>query len=83
MEELCQDLFDKIPVALKTALANSKLTAEEIASVEIIGGSTRIPAVKQAIQSTFGKETSMSLNQDEAVARGCALQASYVAILTY
>ena len=78
MEELCQDLFDKIHVVIKTALANAKITAEEIASVEIVGGSTRVPAVKQAIQSTFGKEISTTLNQDEAVARGCALQASYM-----
>ncbi|EDV24917.1 uncharacterized protein TRIADDRAFT_25019 [Trichoplax adhaerens] len=74
MEELCQDLFDKIPVALNKALANAKITAQEIASIEIVGGSTRIPAVKQALQTFFGQEISTTLNQDEAVAKGCALQ---------
>jgi molecular chaperone DnaK (HSP70) len=42
--------------------------------VEIIGGSTRIPAVKELVKSVFGKEPFTTLNADEAVARGCALQ---------
>lgn len=47
---------------------------EEIHSVEIVGGSSRIPAIKQNIEKVFGKSSSTTLNQDEAVARGCALQ---------
>jgi len=42
--------------------------------VEIIGGSSRIPAVKQLIENTFKKVPSTTLNQDEAVARGCAIE---------
>lgn len=47
---------------------------EEIHSVEIVGGSSRIPAIKQLIETVFHKTASTTLNQDEAVARGCALQ---------
>ena len=43
-------------------------------SVEIVGGSTRIPAIKARIQAVFGKAANTTLNADEAVARGCALQ---------
>ena len=57
-------------------LAQAKLTKEDIHSVEIIGGSTRIPAIKEVIEQVFGKPPSTTLNQVEAVARGCALQAA-------
>lgn len=45
-----------------------------IVSVEIVGGSTRIPAIKALIEKVFAKESSTTLNADEAVSRGCALQ---------
>lgn len=51
-----------------------ELRLDEIYSVEIVGGSSRIPAIKQSIESVLGKQPSTTLNQDEAVARGCALQ---------
>lgn len=47
-------------------------------SVEVVGGSSRIPAVKELVRKVFGKEASTTLNGDEAVARGCALQVSCV-----
>ncbi len=47
---------------------------DDIYSVEVIGGATRIPAVKQLVKAVFKKEASTTLNADEAVARGCALQ---------
>lgn len=52
----------------------SDLKVEDIYTVEIVGGSTRIPSVKQMIQKLFNMEPSTTLNADEAVARGCALQ---------
>lgn len=52
----------------------SELSRDEIYAVEIVGGATRIPAVKERISKFFGKEISTTLNADEAVARGCALQ---------
>lgn len=47
---------------------------EDISSIEIVGGATRIPAVKEQITKFFLKDISTTLNADEAVARGCALQ---------
>ena len=51
-----------------------ELKKEDIYAVEIVGGATRIPAIKERIGKFFGKELSTTLNADEAVARGCALQ---------
>lgn len=74
MEELCSDFFENVEKTLKECLEKSKLALTDIHSVEIVGGSTRIPAVKSLIEKTFQKPASTTLNQDEAVARGCALQ---------
>ena len=52
----------------------AKLEAHEIHSVELVGGSTRVPAIKDELMRIFGRELSTTLNQDEAIARGCALQ---------
>lgn len=49
--------------------------------MEIVGGASRIPAVKERISKFFGKELSTTLNADEAVARGCALQVSHAPFL--
>lgn len=54
-----------------------ELRKEDIYAVEIVGGATRIPAVKEKISKFFGKELSTTLNADEAVTRGCALQVSF------
>merc|ERR1719399_194061 len=60
---------------MKEALEGSGLSTADIASVEIIGGSARIPAVQDRIAAFFGKEScSKTLNLDECVAKGCALQ---------
>ncbi|XP_075164308.1 heat shock protein 70Cb isoform X2 [Haematobia irritans] len=74
MEELCAPLFQRVEMTFKRLLAESKLTMEDIHSVEVVGGSTRIPAIKQLIENVFGKPASTTLNQDEAVSRGAALQ---------
>jgi len=50
------------------------LRLDDIYAVEIVGGSSRVPAIKHQIEQIFGKTPSTTLNQDEAVARGCALQ---------
>lgn len=50
------------------------LSTDDIAAVELVGGSTRIPAVKAIIERVFNKPTNTTLNQDEAVSRGAALQ---------
>ncbi|KAJ3657316.1 hypothetical protein Zmor_009130 [Zophobas morio] len=74
MEELCAPLFQRAEITLKQCLALSELKLDEIHSVEIVGGSSRIPAIKQLIEKVFKKVPSTTLNQDEAVSRGCALQ---------
>ncbi|KAK7794683.1 hypothetical protein R5R35_008015 [Gryllus longicercus] len=74
MEEMCSHLFQRVEKTLKRCLEESKLKLEEIYAVEIVGGSSRIPAIKHLIEVVFGKHPSTTLNQDEAVARGCALQ---------
>lgn len=55
-------------------LHDSGLKVEDIHSVEIVGGSSRVPAIKRLIENVFHQIPSTTLNQDEAVARGCALQ---------
>lgn len=72
LEALLQPLLDKATVPLEQALADAKLKPEDIDSIEMVGGCTRIPALKDRISKFFGKSLSFTLNQDEAVARGCA-----------
>ena len=55
-------------------LKASEWKQDEIYAVEIVGGSSRVPAVKAAIERVFSKVPQTTLNQDEAVSRGCALQ---------
>ncbi|XP_017767886.1 PREDICTED: heat shock 70 kDa protein 4 [Nicrophorus vespilloides] len=74
MEELCAHLFEKVEVTLASCLEKSGLQVDDIHSVEIVGGSTRIPAIKQRIEKVFQRTPSTTLNQDESVSRGCALQ---------
>lgn len=73
-EELAMYLFNRVEVTLEQCLKDSKLSKDDIYSVEIVGGSSRIPYIKNLIEKIFGKTPSTTLNQDEAVARGCALQ---------
>ncbi|XP_005317130.2 heat shock protein 105 kDa isoform X2 [Ictidomys tridecemlineatus] len=73
-EELCAELLQKIEVPLCSLMEQTQLKVEDVSAVEIVGGTTRIPAVKEKIAKFFGKDISTTLNADEAVARGCALQ---------
>ena len=76
-EELIAPLLDRLAAPVQQALAEAKLEAKEMASVEITGGSTRITAVKNKLQETLGGQTlSTTMNADEAVARGTALQSA-------
>ncbi|KAI3351223.1 hypothetical protein L3Q82_005782 [Scortum barcoo] len=73
-EEMCADILARVEPPLQSLLEQTKLKKEDIYAVEIVGGASRIPAVKERISKFFGKELSTTLNADEAVARGCALQ---------
>lgn len=72
-EELIAPLLERTVAPLEKALSEAGLTKEEIDSIEIVGGSTRIPALKTRISEFFGKPLSTTTNQDEAIARGATL----------
>ncbi|WFD26871.1 adenyl-nucleotide exchange factor sse1 [Malassezia nana] len=72
-EALIAPYLDRVHEPLDAALAQSGLTKEEIHSVELVGGSSRIPALKDRIAAWYGKHLSFTLNQDEAIVRGCTL----------
>jgi len=72
-EELTASDLAQIEATLNDCLTTSKLKLEEIYSVEIVGGSSRIPSIKGLIEKVFQKAPSTTLNADEAVSRGCAL----------
>ncbi|KAF9974749.1 adenyl-nucleotide exchange factor sse1 [Actinomortierella ambigua] len=73
-EELAKDLISRVEAPLQKVLELAGLSKEDIHSVEMVGGSIRIPALKERIAAFFGRDLSSTLNQDEAVARGAALQ---------
>ncbi|XP_063166759.1 heat shock 70 kDa protein 4L [Candoia aspera] len=73
-EQLCASLLARVEPPLRAVMEQAKLQREDIYSIEIVGGATRIPAVKEQICKFFCKDISTTLNADEAVARGCALQ---------
>jgi len=73
-EEMCADLIDRVEPPLQQALSESGLKVEEVDVVEIVGGSSRIPALRAIFERVFHKPVSTTLNQDEAVVRGCAIQ---------
>lgn len=78
-EELCMDYFKKAMEPVNQCLMDSNLPKSKIAEVVMVGGSTRIPKVQQLIQAFFnGKELCKSINPDEAVAYGAAVQAAIV-----
>ncbi|WBW73289.1 heat shock protein Pss1 [Schizosaccharomyces osmophilus] len=72
-EELIQPLLERLTKPLQEALDQAGIKKEELYSVEMVGGCTRVPSVKETVSNFFGKTLSFTLNQDEAVARGCAL----------
>merc|ERR1711971_591484 len=72
-EELIAGDLAQIEATLNECLETSKLKLEDIYSVEIVGGSSRIPSIKTLIEKVFQKAPSTTLNADEAVSRGCDL----------
>jgi molecular chaperone HscA len=78
-EGLIAAIISKTIDCCKNALADAKLNAAQIDSIVMVGGSTRIPAVKEAVASFFGKPVNDSINPDEVVALGAAVQADILA----
>ncbi|KAI8826814.1 heat shock protein 70 family [Fimicolochytrium jonesii] len=78
-EEWAAALVERLYVPLRSALDAAGVGPDEVDFVELVGGSTRVPSVKQTLADLFGPEKlSTTLNQDEAVARGCALQCAMI-----
>ena len=73
-EELVAPQLNRIEEVLKECLSASKWKPDDIYAIEIVGGSTRVPAIKTLIEKIFHKTPNTTLNADEAVSRGCALQ---------
>ncbi len=78
-DELTRDLVEATMGPSRQALSDSKLSPNDIAKVILVGGSTRIPAVQEAIKNLIGKEPHKGINPDEAVALGAAIQAGVLA----
>jgi len=73
-EDLTRDLVERTMIPVRNALKDADLTPQDIDKVLLVGGSTRIPAVQEAIKREIGKEPSKGINPDEVVALGAAIQ---------
>ena len=78
-ETLCKNLIDRCSIPVEKALKDAKLDKSGINEVVLVGGSTRIPAIQQLVQSLTGKKPNKSVNPDEVVAIGAAIQAGILA----
>ncbi len=78
-ESLAEAVFDRLKEPCRKAIKDAKLSNSEIAEVLLVGGSTRIPLVQQIVKKIFDKEPNKSLNPDEVVALGAAVQGAVLA----
>jgi molecular chaperone DnaK len=76
LESLSHAIFQRLLEPCKRAMADAKLTKDQIDEVILVGGSTRMPRVQELVREFFGKEPNKSVNPDEVVALGAALQGS-------
>ena len=73
-DQLTSNLVDRAIKCAQNALTNAKIKASDIDEIILVGGSTRIPSIQEAIEKTFGKKPNKSVNPDEVVAIGAAIQ---------
>jgi molecular chaperone DnaK len=78
-EELCSDLIDRCRVPVENAMRDAKLNNSNIDEIVLVGGSTRIPAVQEVVKKILGKEPNQTVNPDEVVAVGAAIQGGVLA----
>jgi molecular chaperone DnaK len=78
-EELCADLINRCRIPVENAIRDAKISSSKIDEVVLVGGSTRIPAIQDLVQQLLGKEPNRTVNPDEVVAVGAAVQAGVLA----
>ncbi len=78
-DELTADLVERAKLPVQRALQDAKMTSADINQVLLVGGSTRIPAVQEMVKKELGKEPNKSVNPDEVVAMGAAIQGGVLA----
>lgn len=79
LESLCANIFERLLIPCKKAMQDAQVKASQIDEVLLVGGSTRIPKVQQLVKDFFGKEPNKSVNPDEVVAIGAAVQGAILA----
>ncbi|MBE9116141.1 molecular chaperone DnaK [Lusitaniella coriacea LEGE 07157] len=78
-EEICSDLIDRCGIPVNNAIRDAKLDKSAIDEIVLVGGSTRIPAVQELVKRILGKDPNQSVNPDEVVAVGAAIQGGVLA----
>ncbi|GCL56084.1 heat shock protein 70 [Microcystis aeruginosa NIES-3806] len=78
-EEICADLIDRCRIPVENAVRDAKINKSALDEVVLVGGSTRIPAVQELVKKVLGKDPNQSVNPDEVVAVGAAIQGGVLA----
>lgn len=78
-EEICADLIDRCRIPVENAVRDAKIDKSALDEVVLVGGSTRIPAVQELVKKVLGREPNQSVNPDEVVAVGAAIQGGVLA----
>ncbi len=78
-EELCADLIDRCRIPVENAVRDAKIDRSALNEIVLVGGSTRIPAVQEVVRKVLGKDPNQTVNPDEVVAVGAAIQAGVLA----
>ncbi|MEB3249518.1 MAG: molecular chaperone DnaK [Merismopediaceae bacterium] len=78
-EELCADLIDRCRIPVENAIRDAKIDKSALDEIVLVGGSTRIPAVQELVKKVLGKDPNQSVNPDEVVAVGAAIQGGVLA----
>ncbi|EGJ31530.1 MULTISPECIES: molecular chaperone DnaK [Moorena] len=78
-EDICSDLIDRCRIPVENAIKDAKLDKSAIDEVVLVGGSTRIPAVQEVVKKVLGKDPNQTVNPDEVVAVGAAIQGGVLA----
>merc|ERR1712183_1192451 len=78
-EKLCEDLIERCRIPVEKSINDARLDTSDIDEIVLVGGSTRIPAIQNLVESLTGKKPNQSVNPDEVVAIGAAVQAGILA----